>query len=517
MRLLFAWIGTADLEAETNKTEGPILGALRQRLFDEVWLLCSWPEERVFRYQAWLGAAGTKTRIHRRSINLSQPNAFAEIYEHASAVVEEAIASKPQSPRLTFHLSPGTPVMASVWLILGTSRFPAELIESSRGSVNTVETPFNLPRPILPDLLHDPDRRLRESTVGRAQPSSGFEKITGDSEIMRRVVALAKKAAPRNVPLLIEGESGTGKELFAQAVHRASPRADKPMVIVNCGAIPETLIESRLFGHIKGAFTGAISSQAGCFEEADGGTLFLDEVGELSPSAQVALLRALQEGEVTRIGQNKVRKVNVRVIAATHRDLAAAIVRGQFREDLFYRLAVLRLRLPAIRERGSDLGLLIDQGLQMINEELGDDPMYASKSLSSDARQVLMQHQWRGNVRELHNTMRRALVWSDNNVLSAEDAEFALFSDTPSITNGAILERPLGPAFKLDTLLDEVAAHYIERAIKAAAGNKSKAAKLIGFASYQRLDKHCSRLGLTSPLDRVQRERPTPTIPDSKL
>lgn len=518
MRLLFAWIGTADLEAEKNKTEGPIMGALRQRSFDEVWLLCSWPEEWVLRYQAWLGATGIKARIYRRSINLSQPNAFTEIYEHASAVVGEAIACKRQSPSLTFHLSPGTPIMASVWLLLATSRFPAELIESSRGAVNTVETPFNLPKQILPDLLHDPDRRLSESTAGRPQPSSGFEKITGDSEVMKRVIALAKKAAPRNIPLLIEGESGTGKELFAQAVHRASPRADKLMIIVNCGAIPETLIESRLFGHTRGAFTGAISNQAGCFEEADGSTLFLDEVGELSPSAQVALLRVLQEGEVTRIGQNKVRKVNVRVIAATHRNLAAAVVSGQFREDLFYRLAVLRLRLPALRERGSDLGLLIDQGLERINGELGDDPMYPPKSLSSDARQVLMQQPWRGNVRELYNTMRRALVWSDSDVLSAEDARFALFSDKPSINNGEILERPLGPAFKLDALLDEVATHYIERAIEAAAGNKSKAAKLIGFASYQRLDKHCSRLGLLpSRLDSAQRKRPAPTIPASKL
>jgi DNA-binding NtrC family response regulator len=501
MKILFAWIGTADLEAEKNGSDGPILGALRQRGFDEVWLLCSWPEKKVLDYLAWLGRSGTNVRINQRSVNLTQPNAFSEIYRHASNVIAEALETAPRPPHLTFHLSPGTPVMASVWLLLATSRFPAELIESSRGSVNTVEKPFNLPAQILPDLLHDPDRRLRDSTIERPDSSSSFARIAGESEPMRRVIALAKKAAPRNVPLLIEGESGTGKELFAQAVHRASPRGSKPIIVVNCGAIPENLIESRLFGHMKGAFTGAISNQPGCFEEADGSTLFLDEVGELSLSAQVALLRVLQEGEVTRIGENKVRKVNVRVIAATHRDLTRAISEGHFREDLFYRLVVLRIRLPALRDRGDDLSLLIDEGLEKINTELGDDPLYSPKSLSSGARNILMQQRWRGNVRELHNTMRRALVWSDNNVLSADDAKSALFLDVPSTVSIPILERTLGLDFKLDTVLNEVTAHYIKRAIIAAAGNKSKAAKLIGFASYQRFDKHCVRLGLPTSLD----------------
>jgi DNA-binding NtrC family response regulator len=496
MKMLFAWVGTADLEAEKNGFEGPILGALRQRVFDEVWLLCSWPEDRILDYLAWLGGSVVDLRINQRSVDLTQPNAFSEIYAHASVVIAEALETAAGNPQLTFHLSPGTPVMASVWLLLATSRFPAELIESSRGTVNTVEKPFDLPAQILPDLLHNPDRRLRDFTDERPEASSSFSRIAGESEPMQRVIALAKKAAPRNVPLLIEGESGTGKELFAQAVHSASPRRAKHMVVVNCGAIPETLIESRLFGHIKGAFTGAVSSQAGCFEEADGSTLFLDEIGELSLSAQVALLRVLQEGEVTRIGENKVRKVDARVIAATHRDLATAVAEQRFREDLFYRLAVLRIRLPALRERGRDLSLLIDQGLEKINIELSEDPLCSPKSLSLGARNVLMQQQWRGNVRELHNTMRRALVWSDNDVLSADDVVSALFSDSPSAASPAILERPLGSDFKLDAVLNEVAAHYIERAITEAAGNKSKAAKLIGFASYQRLDKHCSRLGL---------------------
>lgn len=496
MRALFAWVGFADFDAEARGTEGPILGALRSRPFDEVWLLSNAAEDRLQAYLSWLTGQMPDVRKHPRRVGLSQPNAFTEIYKHASAVIAEAIELAPRPPHLTFHLSPGTPVMASVWLLLATSRFPAELIESSAGSLNTVEKPFNLPAQVLPDLLRDPDRRLREATAERPEPSSSFHEIAAASEPMQRAISLARKAAPRNVPLLIEGESGTGKELFAQAVHQASPRAARKMIVINCGAIPETLIESRLFGHVKGAFTGADRDQIGCFEEADGSTLFLDEVGELSLPAQVALLRVLQEGEITPLGKNDARRVDVRIISATHRNLTKAIAEGRFREDLFYRLAVLRLRLPALRDRGDDLALLIDQGLNKINAELSDDPLYTAKWLSRAARDVLMEQQWRGNVRELHNTMRRALVWSDDDELSADDVRNALFLDHPTQDEAAILGRPIGSGFNLDMLLDEVASHYIERALDVAAGNKSRAAKLIGYASYQRLDQRRRKLGI---------------------
>ncbi|TGQ16365.1 MULTISPECIES: sigma 54-interacting transcriptional regulator [unclassified Mesorhizobium] len=495
MNILLAWVGRADLDAEKRDWEGPILGALLRRPFHEAWLLTNWDEAEVVPYLAWLGIKAPNVRIHHRPVPLSQPNAFAEIYRHASATIAEAVKAAPRPPKLTFHLSPGTPVMASVWLLLATSRFPAELIESSAGRLNTVEKPFNLPAQVLPDLLRDPDRRLTEATAERPMAASSFGEITYQSERMRRVISLAKKAAPRNVPLLIEGESGTGKELLAQAVHRASPRAAKDMVVVNCGAIPPNLLESRLFGHIKGAFTGAHADQVGCFEAANGGTLFLDEIGELPLPAQVTLLRVLQEGEVTRIGENKVRKVDVRLIAATNRDLFVETREGRFREDLFYRLAVLLIKLPALRERGADLEPLIDSALKRINEEMKEDPLYTPKSLDADARQVLLAQTWRGNVRELQNTLRRALVWSDSEVLDATDIEGALFPETPNEVNG-ILDQPLGFGCNLDAILDRVSEHYIKRALQAANGNKTRAAALIGFASYQRLDTQRARLGI---------------------
>lgn len=496
MKILFAWIGFADLEAEVRQSQGPILSALLTRDFDEAWLLANWQEDTVARYAAWLRASVPAVRINLRLASLTQPNAFTEIYRKASTTIKEAIDSAGTSPKLTFHLSPGTPVMASVWLLLATSRFPAELIESSAGALNTVETPFNLPAEVLPDLLRDPDRRLADSTAERPSTTSTFGAIAYRGGAMKRVIDYARKAAPRNVPLLIEGESGTGKELLAQAVHQASPRRAKGMVIVNCGAIPINLVESRLFGHIKGAFTGAIASQSGCFEDADEGTLFLDEVGELPLAAQVALLRVIQEGEVTRIGESKVRKVNVRLIAATNRDLFAEVRAGRFREDLFYRLAVLRIELPPLRERESDLEALIDSALQRINSEMKNDPLYQTKSLDADARAILARQPWRGNVRELQNTLRRALVWSDAPVLGSIEIEAALFPDPAPPPTEDLLTLPLGPQFNLDTTLDQIASIYIQRALAAAGHNKSQAARLIGYSSYQRLDAQRKRLGI---------------------
>jgi DNA-binding NtrC family response regulator len=498
-RYLFAWIGLADLSAQADGRHGPILAALLDPALalDAAWLSASWETERISAYAAWLAERAPHVRIVTRPATLTHPNAFTDIYSHASTVVAEALAQTKKEPELFFHLSPGTPVMASVWLLLATSRFPADLLESSgAGKTNFVEKPFNLPAQILPDLLRDPDQRLRAAAAERPQAASTFGEIVYRSEVMERVTSLARKAAPRNVPLLIEGESGTGKELLAHAVRMASPRADKPMVIVNCGAIPANLVESRLFGHRRGSFTGAETDQKGCFEEADGGTLFLDEIGELPLPAQVALLRVLEAREITRIGENRTRKVDVRLIAATNRDLAVEMREKRFREDLFYRLAVLRIRLPALRERGDDVDLLIDRAMVRINQEMAEDPLYVPKTLSADAKRVLAARLWPGNVRELYNTMRRALVWSDHDMLSEDDVAMALLDDPAGFAGDPILERPLGPSCNLDAILAEVSAHYIRRALSAAGDNKSRAAKLIGFGSYQRLDAQRGKLGI---------------------
>ncbi len=245
-------------------------------------------------------------------------------------------------------------------------------------------------------------------------------------------------------------------------------------------------MESELFGHEKGAFTGATQQRTGHFEAADGGTLFLDEMGELPGPAQVKLLRALQEGEVVRLGSSKPTKVDVRIIAATNRTLTEEIASGHFREDLFYRLAVAVLKIPPLRERSGDLGVLIDHLLAQVNREAAGEPGFKEKKLSSGARNLLLTHPWPGNVRELLNTLRRAAIWSDGAAISSEDMREALLPVAVT-TRPAVLGRPLGSGFNLSELLKEVARHYLERAMDEAHGNKTKAAELVGLASYQTL------------------------------
>ena len=262
-------------------------------------------------------------------------------------------------------------------------------------------------------------------------------------------------------------------------MHRAGPRRERPFIAVNCGALPPDLVESELFGHEKGAFTGADRMRKGYFEAASGGTLFLDEIGELPAPAQVKLLRVMQEGEVVRVGATRAIGVDVRVIAATNRTLTQEITEGRFREDLYYRLAVAVLKLPPLRERTGDLGLLVDHLLDQINEESAHEPGYRNKKLSASARNVLLQQSWPGNIRELLNTLRRAAIWSDVETIEAEDIREALLP-APRDQRQEVLDRALGEGFSLPDLLASVARHYLARAMEEAAGNKSRAADLGG-------------------------------------
>jgi transcriptional regulator with PAS, ATPase and Fis domain len=303
---------------------------------------------------------------------------------------------------------------------------------------------------------------------------------------MQRLITRARRVAAHAVPVLIEGESGTGKELLARAIHRASPRRDRELIAVNCGAIAPELVESELFGHEKGAFTGATSPRGGYFEAAHGGTLFLDEVGELPAPVQVKLLRSLQEGAIVRVGATHPRKVDVRVVAATNRTLTDEIAAGRFREDLFYRLAVAVLKVPALRDRPGDLGLLIDSLWDTISRDDGGLPRAQPKKLSAGARNALLGHSWPGNVRELVNTLRRAAIWSEGPTITADEAREALLP-APSGRRSDVLDRPLGSDLDLPALLGDVARHYLARAVQEAHGNKTRAAELVGLPSYQTL------------------------------
>lgn len=253
----------------------------------------------------------------------------------------------------------------------------------------------------------------------RAELSSryGFNEIVGISPKLQAVFHHMAKVAQVGAPVLIEGESGTGKEMVARAIHRKSPRAAKPFVAVNCGAIPQALFESEFFGHERGAFTDAREARAGRFEQAQGGTLFLDEVGELPLDTQVKLLRAIQEKEVTRVGGRAVIKLDVRVIAATNIELQHAVERGRFRADLYWRLNVVRLMLPPLRERREDIPLIVDHLLERFNRELGLEV----RSLAVDARRLLEMFDWPGNVRELENAVCSAMIMSEGGTITVSD------------------------------------------------------------------------------------------------
>ena len=315
---------------------------------------------------------------------------------------------------------------------------------------------------------------------------------------MVRARTRAQRVAPHDVTVLIQGESGTGKELFARAIHAGSRRLRGAFEEVNCGALPEGLVESLLFGHERGAFSGADRARAGHFEVASGGTLFLDEIGELPPAAQVKLLRVLQEKTVRRLGSDRDIAVGVRIIAATNRDLRAEVSAGRFREDLYYRLATGVIRLPPLRERPGDLTPLIDHFLAAANRKFADQPGVDQKTLSPPARNLLLRHAWPGNVRELQATIDRLVLWAPNPAVTADDVQEELLAtvrDAPA----DLLGRPLGNGLELPKLVAELARHYLERALAEAAGNKTRAAELVGLPSYQTFTNWMNRYGVTVP------------------
>ncbi len=497
-KLLFCWVGRTDLRARTESESlglGPIAQAVTERAYDGVILINNYPADETNVYVEWLTTL-TSAPITTHHCTLSSPTHFGEIYEQVISVVGSTIDDA-DSAKLTFHLSPGTPAMAAVWIILAKTRFPAELIESSQQhGVQTASVPFDIAADFIPNLFKGPDKRLERLSAGLPPDAPEFDDIVHRSEVMRRVILKARRAAPRSVPVLIEGASGTGKELLARAIHKASPRKDQPFIAVNCGAIPSELVESELFGHMKGAFTGADSTKAGYFEAADNGSLFLDEVGELPLLTQVKLLRTLQEDEVLRLGTSIPKKVNVRVIAATNRSLTEEVAAGRFRSDLFYRLAVAMLHLPPIKERPGDLSLLIDALLDQVNAESAEEPGYTHKKLSASATNLLMQHPWPGNVRELLNTLRRASIWAEGPVIRSDDIRESLICATPD-PQAKILNRTLSEEFNLPELINTVARHYLERALDESRGNKAKATKLLGLSNYQTLTNWLKKYGVT--------------------
>jgi Nif-specific regulatory protein len=310
-------------------------------------------------------------------------------------------------------------------------------------------------------------KRETERLAAQQRAQRATANLVGNSGPMKAVVELVHQVAPSEATVLIRGESGTGKELVAQAIHADSVRREGPFVAVNCGSIPENLVESELFGHVRGAFTGAAMNRVGRFEAANGGTLFLDEIGELSLASQVKLLRALQTRQIDRVGENRSRPIDVRVVAATNADLEKMMQEGRFREDLYYRLNVFPIYLPALRERKADITLLADYFLERHAQEHGREV----KRISTPAIELMTSYHWPGNVRELENCIARAVLLAQDGVVREHHLPPTLQTGKSSGTTKSGSLHDVMMAYEREILIE---------AIKNANGNQSQAARALG-------------------------------------
>lgn len=479
---------------------GPIMTLLDEHSFDKIYLLSNFPQQINEDFVAWLGR---EAEICNTS--LSDPTDYASIF----TIVDKELESITKGYRnkkyeLSILLSPGTPAMAAVWVLLGKTKYPAIFYQSYQNRAWVTRIPFDITLDFVPKLLRSSDSALQYLASKSPHEVGGFEQITGDSMAIRLAVGKALKASIRDVPVLLIGESGTGKEMFARAMHEASGRKNKPFIAINCASIPKQLMESELFGHEKGAFTGADKKHEGAFQRSNGGTLFLDEVGETDLEIQAKLLRVLQppakSGPCVRefypLGSSKLVRSDVRIIAATNRDLLSMIQANTFREDLFYRLAVIVIRLPALRERRSDIPKIAEDIMERINIDFSvQEPGYEHKNLSESAKVFVSRHSWPGNVRELYNALLQSAVMSESNEITEEDLGAAI-AEMPGFrfATSESADIRLGAGFSLDEHLTNIHRDFLNRAMEQAGGVKTKAARLLGLANYQTLDARLKKL-----------------------
>ncbi len=522
-QVLISWIGHADLaamcldlsESERNtvfatvpnlpmknaERPGPLKTALLKQEFAEVHLLSNYPKAVNRLYSRWLEKPAT---VHE--LTLASPTDYDAVFR-ASDEVLRGLWGRFRKNRLEacILLSPGTPTMTAIWILLGKSRYPSAFYQTFKGQLHRTQIPFDLIDDFVPELLRDPDLNLQHLAAMRPEQAEGFKDILGESQAIRLAIGRAQRAALRDVPVLVLGDSGTGKEMFARAIHATSRRRNGPFVAINCAAIPRDLLESDLFGHEKGGFTGATGKRAGAFTRANGGTLFLDEVGDCDPAMQAKLLRILQpppgkgpcHREFSPVGSENLVVADVRVIAATNRDLIQAVKSGKFREDLFYRLAVITMRLPPLRERKRDLPLLAENLLKQINQEFRQqakgEPGYKDKSLSASAIGFVKQHGWPGNVRQLYNALLQAAVMAEGEVIERRDLVAAV-GDMDADAALSVMEHQLGDGFDLEEHLKSIQKHYLQRAMNESRGVLAEAARLLGYKNYQTLAAQLKRL-----------------------
>jgi len=463
---------------DQEEQPGPILSLLSIRSFDHIFLFDTPSTQKVTEAtKDTISRLYPGSNIHILEINLSDPTNYQEILKglrrHLHKIIEEL-----DSARFFVAVASGTPHMHACWVLLAASgEVPARILHVRPPHFVTKERP----------LVSEVDLSHRDFPIVRSQDKQITVEeckidvesvrvklgIVGDHSTMQRSLEMGAMLAPSQAPILMLGETGSGKELFARYIHTLSERPREAFVAVNCAAIPEDLVESLLFGHKKGAFTGAVNDQVGKFDAADTGTLFLDELGELPLPAQAKLLRVLQDGLVEPIGQAKAHKVDVRIVGATNQDLRKLVRKGKFREDLFYRLDVGEIKLPPLRDLRSDIPKLALHILDRLNGSLR-----RPKRLSAEALSRLQSHSWPGNDRALEKVIERSVRLCRQDVLDADDLLI-----TEPVTYADPLEALPEPyeGFSLDAFLGSARKQMILRALEAARGNQSQAARMLGI------------------------------------
>ncbi len=507
-KICLSWIGTHDLNSvardpKFGEGDGPVIALLESTHgcdFDEIHLIYNngQPLEKYKnKYIELINKKYAKQKTIVFHEHLLNPTDYNRIYEIVTVIIT-AVQKKYPAEKIKwhFHTSPGTGQMNAIWVLLSKTRYPAVLYQShydaaaKKQVVKTIDLKFNIDAEYIPEIT----AKARELLLKNINFERQYDEIIYDSEIMESVMSKTRRLANHSVPVLITGETGTGKELLAKAIHGASLRKDKKMLTLNCAAIQESTANATLFGWSKGAWTGAFGEGAGYFSQCDGGTIFLDEIGELGLETQTKLLRAIQEGEVQRVGDGRVSKVDVRIIAATHKNLLELIKASKFREDLYYRLNVFTIELPPLRERGEDILLLAEKFLTAINSNNHKVPGYTPKKLSANAKQLLINYPWPGNVRELYNTIHRVCVWADSSIVTADEFKnyFTHSGQPENIGSGADLLLPVN----LDDITLKLRKKYIQKALKKCGGNKSETAKILGYKNYQTLAHEMKRSGI---------------------
>jgi len=494
MQILLSFVGGRDPFAPNNdekKAAGPLLSLLGKRKFEKLYIFYTNQEfwEKAQKVQEVCRKRQLGMEIEFREVAVYPPTDYEMLFKVMNNECQKILeANAKEKPAYFIGADSGTPQMQTIWFILAQSELiPATLLQGvppkfGQGEYQVKEVNLSLdsfPQIVSPDAIRreldiisaqrDALKAERDSLVGDYQ----FEGIIGKSLALRFVTDKAFRVAQTHETVLIRGESGTGKELFAKGIHYNSPRKDKSFIALNCSAITETIAESELFGHEKGAFTGADRQRKGSFELANGGTLFLDEIGDMPVSTQAKLLRVLQERELTRVGGSRKIKVDVRIIAATHQNLEQMIKTLQFRDDLYGRLRVIELKIPPLREHREDIPLLIQYFLDKLNGEYG-----AQKKLSRDVLKILLSYPWPRNVRELENSIRGMYVLSTGDELTADtlpnDILMAAFD----------AEKPLevqipADGFNLKRYLQKLEKAYYLKAIELSNDNRAKAARLL--------------------------------------